>query len=118
MSNYYQEQAWKQKSDEEIFRAVEHLDDFDKSVHALIRNEALRRKGLLPVPAEAESIQAPSEPIISHVKVVDFDMPFGSMVKFLVKWTIASIPAMIILLIIGSILGLIFGGIFSAIFRR
>jgi hypothetical protein len=37
----------------------------------------------------------------SHVIVTDVHMPFGSMVTFMVKWAIASIPAMIILAIIG-----------------
>jgi hypothetical protein len=32
--------------------------------------------------------------------VIDFDMPFGSMVTFMVKWALASIPAIIILGII------------------
>ena len=45
-----------------------------------------------------------------HVK--SFDMPFGDMVMFMVKWAIASIPAFIILFIIFGILFLIFGSIF------
>src|SRR5712691_4472408 len=36
-----------------------------------------------------------------HVIVTDVHMPFGSMVTFMVKWAIASIPAMMILAIIG-----------------
>ena len=38
------------------------------------------------------------------VTIEDIKMPFGSMVMFMVKWVIASIPAMIILFIIGLIL--------------
>ncbi|MGO9018059.1 MAG: hypothetical protein ACLQVJ_06870 [Syntrophobacteraceae bacterium] len=38
-----------------------------------------------------------------RVVVTDFDMPFGSMVKLMVKWAIASIPAAIILMIFGTI---------------
>jgi hypothetical protein len=34
------------------------------------------------------------------VTVVDFDMKFGSMVFFMIKWAIAAIPAMIILFFI------------------
>ena len=34
------------------------------------------------------------------VKVIDFDMKFISMVTFMVKWAIASIPAFIILFLI------------------
>ena len=44
------------------------------------------------------------------VRVIDFDMSFGSMVMFMVKWAIASIPAMIILFIIWMILMMIVGG--------
>ena len=46
------------------------------------------------------------------VHVISFDMPFGDMVSFMVKWALASIPAFIILAIIGGI----FFAIFTAIF--
>jgi ABC-type Na+ efflux pump permease subunit len=42
------------------------------------------------------------------VIVTDIRMPFGSMVVFLIKWAIASIPAVIILWFIMAILMLIF----------
>ena len=45
-----------------------------------------------------------------HVK--SFDMPFGDMVGFMVKWALASIPAFIILFIIFGIFFLIFGSLF------
>ena len=45
-----------------------------------------------------------------RVEVVDVAMPFWSMVVFMVKWAIASIPALIILFIIAAILMGIFGG--------
>ena len=48
------------------------------------------------------------------VVVTDIKMPFSSMVVFMVKWAIATIPALIILMVIGSItfgvLSAIFGG--------
>jgi hypothetical protein len=47
------------------------------------------------------------------VKISDIDMPFGSMVVFMVKWAIASIPALIILMILFAI----FGGFIMAIFN-
>ena len=46
------------------------------------------------------------------IDVKSFDMPFGDMVMFMVKWAIASIPAFIILAIIGAILTGIFGSLF------
>ena len=36
-----------------------------------------------------------------NVVVTDIDMPFGSMIWFMVKWTLASIPAFLILMVIG-----------------
>ena len=47
-----------------------------------------------------------------NVHVISFDMPFVDMVKFMVKWAIASIPAFIILTIIGAIIVAIFGSLF------
>ena len=46
------------------------------------------------------------------VDINSFDMPFGDMVEFMVKWAIASIPAFIILAIISAILVAIFGALF------
>ncbi len=39
-----------------------------------------------------------------EVRVTDIRMPFGSMVVFMVKWAIASIPALIILFVLGALL--------------
>jgi len=41
-----------------------------------------------------------SDPTNARVTVVDVDMPFGSMVRFMVKWTLAAIPAIVILAVI------------------
>lgn len=41
------------------------------------------------------------KPQKSHVVVTDFDMPFGSMVGFMIKWALAAIPAFLILSIVG-----------------
>ena len=49
------------------------------------------------------------------VKIIDFNMPFGSMVSFMIKWVLASIPAMIILITIGFILSMIAISIFGSI---
>ena len=38
-----------------------------------------------------------------EVRIVAVDMPFRSMVVFMVKWALAAIPALIILLIIGFV---------------
>ncbi|QSV12890.1 hypothetical protein [Photobacterium ganghwense] len=52
-----------------------------------------------------------------EVTVVDVKMPFTSMVIFLVKLTIASIPAVIILSIIFALLMAVFGGMFHGMGR-
>ena len=60
------------------------------------------------------STMPPRAPTATHsdpqqVIVTDIHMPFGSMVGFMVKWAIASIPAVIILFLLGVILSAIFG---------
>jgi hypothetical protein len=54
----------------------------------------------------------------NHVVVVDVKMPFMSMVTFMVKWAIASIPALIILVVIGAIAAGVLGGLFGGIGRH
>ena len=49
-----------------------------------------------------------------NVVVTDVRMPFVSMVIFMVKWAVASIPAFIILAILGVILAGIFGAAFGS----
>ena len=49
-----------------------------------------------------------------EVTVVDIKMPFQSMVVFMVKFVIASIPAFIILSMIYGVLGAVFFGIFQS----
>ena len=44
----------------------------------------------------------------NEVSITDIKMPFWSMVVFMIKWAIASIPAMIIISIIFGILYAIF----------
>ena len=44
-----------------------------------------------------------------NVAIKDFNMPFSSMVIFMVKWAIASIPAIIIIWILFMLLISIFG---------
>ncbi len=50
-----------------------------------------------------------------EVVVVDVDMPFWSMVGFMVKWAIAAIPAFIILIVIGAIAAAILAGVLGGI---
>lgn len=42
-----------------------------------------------------------------NVRIVGFDMPFGDMVIFMVKWVFATIPAAIIIVLVGLMLGVL-----------
>lgn len=44
-------------------------------------------------------LQYPNEQIPLSVSVVDFNMAFGSMVTFMLRWALASIPAFLILVL-------------------
>jgi hypothetical protein len=55
----------------------------------------------------------PEAPV--SVIVRDVEMSFGSMVVFIIKWTLASIPALIILFVVGMMLAAIFGGLFAGL---
>ena len=48
---------------------------------------------------------------ISKVEITDINMPFFSMVLFMVKWAIASIPAIIILWMLFVMFGGLIGGL-------
>jgi hypothetical protein len=47
--------------------------------------------------------------------VTDIDMPFGSMIKFMVKSAIASVPALIILMVLGAIAWAVLLGFFGSL---
>lgn len=55
--------------------------------------------------------------IEKRVVVTDISMPFMSMVIFMVKWVIASIPAFIILSIIGMLLTGVLGAFMDGMGR-
>jgi len=44
------------------------------------------------------------------VTVTNIQMPFSSMVIFMIKWAIASIPAALILFLIASVFAVVFDG--------
>jgi hypothetical protein len=52
-----------------------------------------------------------SSEIISEVCVTDIKMPLSSMVVFMVKWSLASIPALIILSILGFVIITVLGSL-------
>jgi len=81
-----------------------------------------------PVPSPPARVAPPAEPAgrallapepapiaITRVSVVDINMPFASMVGFIVKWTLAAIPALFILAVIGFFLAVFLGGLAKGI---
>jgi hypothetical protein len=56
-----------------------------------------------------------TETLGQPVVVTDIHMPFGSMVRFMVKWAIASIPALFILIIMGVIFWSAVAGLFMGL---
>jgi hypothetical protein len=54
----------------------------------------------------------------SKVVVTDIKIPFMSMVVLMVKWAVATIPALIILIIIGSIVFGILTGLMGGWYTR
>jgi hypothetical protein len=77
-------------------------------------------RGLIPwretVSAPIKRAPPPGESAIAiaRVSVVNVDMPFASMVGFMVKWALAAIPAILILALLGLCLGIAFGGLARA----
>ena len=59
------------------------------------------------------SVQSPAVP--ERVTLADIHIPFWRMVVIILKWSLASIPALIILMIIFGIAGAVFGGLFGAL---
>ncbi|MCC6165674.1 MAG: hypothetical protein IT329_00470 [Caldilineaceae bacterium] len=76
--------------------AVSLLDQQLQVIHQL--DDRLDR-----VNAQLDQVVA-NQDKINPVMVVDIRMDFGSMVVFMVKWALASIPAVIILFLIGFLL--------------
>ncbi len=62
-------------------------------------NSAMKEK------MEIETSQKDLAEKSSRVKITDINMPFWSMVIFMVKWAIASIPAIIILMLLFMFFG-------------
>jgi hypothetical protein len=67
-------------------------------------------------PAQPGAARSPARPI--QVAIVDFDVPFGSMVMLTVKWAIASIPALLILGMIATIAWVALFAVIVALLHR
>lgn len=97
---------------EKALRAKAFRDKFEREqAHTVLpaaegHNKPARKKF---VPPTAQAIDTGA----MHVKITDIDLPFWSMVQILVKWALASIPALLILMLI--FVG--FTSLFGVLFR-
>lgn len=73
-----------------------------------VANAALKRLGYPPETPVRLTFggqpQSPPQEIYGRVIVTDIDMPFRSMVNFIMKWTLATIPALILAAVLGAFL--------------
>lgn len=91
--------------------------------------KALRLKLAASAPAPAPAATPVARPVsqgaatarqfngAQPVVVVDVQMPFWSMVVFIVKWTLAAIPAMLILMFFLAAVASVAGVWFSTLFK-
>lgn len=78
-----------------------------------ITKEMLDDKESAPNPERDIVVIGNKYPI--QVLITDIEMPFMSMVTFMVKWAVAAIPAIIILFIIA---GISYGALTAALIRK
>ena len=78
-----------------------------------IQQELLRRRrggeSGSPGPRSAAEPSSANELELLNVRILDFQMPFWSLVVFMLKWTLAAIPAML-LLFAAAVAIWVFGG--------
>ena len=72
--------------------------------------EALRQQNERLLASQGAAGQAKG---MQHVKIENINMPFWALVGFMLKVTLASIPAMLILWAIFAVLALILGSVFG-----
>jgi hypothetical protein len=94
-------------SDAELKRIAAENRPIDPRERAALVTEMHRRASTL----RAAAAEPPAPP---KVVVTDIDMPFGSMVSFMAKWSIASIPAFLLLAVIGLFVAAVFGAMFGS----
>jgi len=121
--------VWRQKSDDEVFAAVERLNDYNEDGQKIIRAEAQRRRSPRYVQEVDQHIVKQGNESGTHIArgvtkndgqpqnvvIQDIKMGFGSMVVFMVKWVLASIPALILLLLIVYAVLIVIIGLFGGL---
>ena len=104
----------KVKQENQISVHLDCVDEFKRNPEKYGFKAIEKTEAQINADKEHQEQQLRIEEKSVHVK--SFDMPFGDMVGFMVKWAIASIPALLILFIILAIIGAIFFAIFGALF--
>ena len=100
----------KVKQENQISVHLDCVDEFKRNPEKYGFKAIEKTEAQIKAEKEHQEQQLRIEEKSVHVK--SFDMPFGDMVGFMVKWALASIPAFIILAIIGAIFFAIFGALF------
>jgi hypothetical protein len=62
-----------------------------------------------------QAIPSAFPPAPQRISVVDFDMPFGRMVVFMIKWAFAAIPALIVIWTVVFVCLIIFATFFGGL---
>jgi hypothetical protein len=90
---------------------IKFLQDYDEDK---FQNDFESRKTIRLEKNKSQRDKVLTQTIIQvkEVVITDIQMPFNSMVFFMIKWTIASIPAAILLSILFYLAIALFGGIF------
>lgn len=95
-----------------LHEQVTVLQEIQQSLYAINQNQIKILESLAGLKAYNERLQ--NEKV--GVTVADVNMSFGSMISFMVKWSIAAIPAAITLLVLGALVWIILGGVLSGLF--
>jgi hypothetical protein len=98
---------------EKLVRFLQEYDDekFQKDLESKVKPKAEKSK------PQREPVISQKIVEVKKVIITDIQMPFNSMVTFMVKWAIASIPAFIILMALFAVIIALFGGILDGFTR-
>jgi len=89
--------------DVEALHRMERDQKYTADQRAMIKDEIRGRHMQQDITGRVQERPAPGSAIVA-VRITDIDMPFTSMVAFMVKWSLASIPAFLILVIVGIVI--------------
>jgi len=100
------------KKEEDALRTVEEAKEKEKQIQDRRKLNRQVNTTQTKTSSTTSSNITSSNITNSKVQVTNFDMPFEDMIIFMVKWSLASIPAFIILFIIFGILFAIYAALF------